>query len=169
MIISMIVAMSENNVIGNQNKLPWHLPADLRYFKKITLGKPIIMGRKTFATIGRPLPGRQNIIVSRDENFKVESCEVVHTIAAALQSAEPASEVFIIGGGELYKQTLSSVDNLYVTLVHDTIDGDTFFPFIDPLIWHEVSRIKQMRDEKNNFDYSFILYKKNSIYSAYFL
>lgn len=159
MIISAIVAMSENRVIGVNNQLPWHLPADLRYFKKITLGKPMIMGRKTFESIGKILPGRLNIIITRDQNYSVEGARVVHSLEDALKLADQ-NEMVIIGGAQLFNEALSKIQRLYLTLIHAQIEGDAFFPIINMNHWKEVSREDHFKDEKNGYDYSFIVLEK---------
>jgi dihydrofolate reductase len=158
--LSAIVAMSENRVIGNDNRLPWHLPADLQHFKLVTLGKPIIMGRKTFESIGRPLPGRQNIIVTRDVDFLAPGCVVVHSIEAAISAASDQEEAFVIGGALLYEQMLPLVQCLYLTVIHQAFEGDTFFPVIDMSEWTQVEEIRPELDEKNVYSYSFIVLKR---------
>lgn len=159
--LSAIVAMSENHVIGNENRLPWHLPADLQHFKQVTLGKPIIMGRKTFQSIGRPLPGRQNIVVSRDAHFLAEGCNVVGSIEAALQLVTEQEEVFVIGGVHLYEQMLPLVRRLYLTVIHKDIQGDAYFPEINFDDWVMVERVDHQADEKNEYDYSFEVWNRN--------
>lgn len=124
--LSFIVAMDENNVIGKDNDLPWYLPNDLKYFKKMTSGHTIIMGRKTFESIGRPLPNRKNIVLTRDQQYKAEGCTVIHSVDE-LESYLHEDEVFLIGGAELFKTTLPKADRLYITRIHATFDGDTFF------------------------------------------
>jgi dihydrofolate reductase len=154
--ISAIFAMSENHVIGNKNKLPWHLPADLLYFKKITSGKPIIMGRKTFLSIGRPLPNRRNIIISRDKNFNAAGCDVFHSIEAATKALNDYEEVFVIGGAQLFIGFLPYIERLYLTLIHKTFSGDAYFPDLDASQWQEISRINHTADSENPYPYSFI-------------
>ena len=126
--ISIIVAMADKRVIGHDNRLPWHLPADLKHFKATTMGKPIIMGRKTWESIGRPLPGRTNIVVTRDPRYTADGCVVVHSIDAALQACSGNEEVMVIGGAEFYRQVLPEASTLYLTLVHDEFEGDALFP-----------------------------------------
>jgi dihydrofolate reductase len=158
--IALVVAMAENNVIGKDNKLIWHLPADLKHFKQITSGHPIIMGRKTFESIGKPLPNRTNIIVTRQTELEVAGCLVANSLAEALMLAQQLdSEVFVIGGAEIYQQALFLADTIYVTKVHHSFEGDTFFPEIDSVLWQEVSREKHEPDEKNSYPYSFVTYK----------
>lgn len=154
--ISIIVAMAENRVIGRDNQLPWHLPADLKHFKATTLGKPILMGRKTWESIGRPLPERTNIVITRDENYTASGCVVVHSLDAALRAAEHHAEVMIIGGAELYRQVLPQADTLYLTLVHGEFEGDTRFPQWETDAWREVERIDHEADDRNPHAYSFI-------------
>ncbi len=156
--ISIIVATSLNNAIGKNNKLLWHLPADLKFFKTTTIGCPVIMGRKTFQSIGRVLPGRKNIVITRDENFNATNDFDIKTessIENALKHLANEQEVFIIGGGEIYKQALNRVTTIYKTLVNTDVDGDVFFTEIDlqqfELVWEE----KYLADEKNKFDYTF--------------
>lgn len=132
--ISLIVALSANRVIGEGNKLPWHLPEDLKRFKRITSGHPVIMGRKTYESIGRLLPGRMNIIITRNENYRIEGAVVVHSLVAAYEAAGAApggEEIFVIGGGEIFSMALPQADKLYLTWVKKRIEGDTFFPEID--------------------------------------
>jgi dihydrofolate reductase len=158
--ISAICAMSENRVIGNQNKLPWHLPADLQHFKKVTLGKPILLGRKTYESIGRPLPDRCNVVITRDMQFQAPGCLVVNSIEHALKAVAYSDEVFIIGGALLYHQTLAMTQRLYLTLIHQDFEGDTFFPDISLQEWAETERIHHEADDKNPYAYSFIVLDK---------
>jgi dihydrofolate reductase len=137
--ISIIVAASANNVIGDDGELPWYLPEDLKRFKATTMGKPMIMGRATFDSIGRALPGRRSIILTRQEGFKAEGCDVVPTIEAALASAGDADEVMIVGGGEIYRQFLPMADRIYLTRVQAEINGDTLFPELDMNEWDVVA------------------------------
>ena len=161
--ISIIVAVSENQVIGVDNQLPWHLPADLRYFKSLTTNHPIIMGRKTYDSIGRPLPNRENIIITRNTHFKHDGLVVVHSIEAALQHCQQQQhdEVFIIGGDTIYQQSISMANRIYLTRVHTYIEhGTAFFPVLDET-WQLVSAEAHTRDEKNDMDYTFEVYEKN--------
>jgi dihydrofolate reductase len=151
-----IVAMSENRVIGKNNQLPWHLPADLKHFKTITMGKPILMGRKTFESIGRPLPGRCNVIITRDEAFQAPGCVVANSIATALASVSDNDEVFVIGGAALFQQMLPIIKRLYLTVIHHPFDGDTFFPDIHDAEWNEVARENHQPNVENPYAYSFI-------------
>ena len=156
-ILSLVVAMARNGVIGRDNTLPWRLPADLRHFPAVTMGKPVVMGRKTFESIGRPLPGRSNIVVTRDPAYTAEGCVVVHSIEAALAAAGDAEEVMIIGGAEFYRQLLPRADRIYLTWIDAEFEGDTWFPELDPGRWHERSREDHVPDADNPHPYSFIL------------
>ena len=154
--IAAIVAMSENRVIGVDNTLPWHLKADLQHFKKLTTGHAVIMGRKTFESIGRPLPNRENIIVTRNLDFSAEGCLVMHDLNEVIAYAKQQESVFIIGGAQLYQATLNHVDTLYITEVHTSLEGDAFFPELNSDEWLEVSRERFSNNEENDFDYSFV-------------
>ena len=159
-ILSMVVATANNRVIGKDNDMPWHLPADLAYFKKTTLGKPVIMGRKTYESIGRPLPGRQNIVISRDINYKAEGVETVTSVDAALALVSEIEEVMVIGGGAIYQHCLPAADRLYITHIEAEIEGDTQFPFYDTNIWKKVSSSIRLADEKNAYNLDFCVYEK---------
>ena len=165
-ILSMIVATADNNIIGKDNDMPWHLPADLAYFKKATLGKPIIMGRKTFESIGRPLPGRRNIVISRDENYQAEGIDSVTSVEQALalvdgrDGNEGAEEIMVIGGGAIYAHCLPKADRLYVTHIKAAIDGDTQFPNYDDGSWQKVNSEVRDSDEKNVHQLDFCVYEK---------
>ena len=154
--ISIVVAMAANRVIGKDNRLPWHLPADLKHFKETTMGKPILMGRKTWESIGRPLPGRTSIVITRDEAYEAPGCIVVHSIKAALQAAGEQEEVMIIGGAEFYRQVLAYADRIYLTRIHQDFEGDTRFPRLDEAEWKEAGRVDCEADESNPYAYSFI-------------
>jgi dihydrofolate reductase len=162
MIISCIVAVAKNNVIGKDNDIPWYLPADLQYFKKVTLNHAVIMGRNCYESIGRPLPKRTNIIVTRDPYFISSVCYVVRSIEEALSTAleQGEEEVFIIGGGQIYEQTKGIWDKLYITEVDLEVEGDVFFPEISTEEWTLVSESPQARNEKNIHDYTFKLYER---------
>jgi dihydrofolate reductase len=157
--ISFVVAMDENRAIGKDNTLPWHLPADLQYFKKVTMGKPIVMGRKTYESIGKPLPGRENIVVTRHLEYKAEGTTIVHSIDEVLK--KEAEEICVIGGTEIFKMFLPVADRLYITEIHDTFDADTFFPKLNEEVWTEVSREAGTVDEKNKYPHDFVVYEKN--------
>ena len=156
MIISLVVAMAENRVIGKHNQLPWRLPADLKRFRAVTLGKPVLMGRKTYESIGKPLPGRTNVVVTHEAEFRAPGCVVVHTPEAALAAAGDSPEVMVIGGASFYRQMLPRADRLYLTVIHVRFEGDAFFPEFDPGGWREVERVRHEPDEKNPYPYSFI-------------
>jgi dihydrofolate reductase len=159
--ISLIVAMASNRAIGLNGQMPWHLSADLKRFKQITMGHPIIMGRLTFEAIGRPLPGRINIIVSRNPGYEIENCIVVDSVEAAIShGCQLADEVFIIGGATLYEATLPMADTLYITQINQDFEGDTFFPDIDLSDWTEVEREDVVGDTKVGFGYSFLKLQK---------
>ncbi len=155
--ISAICAMSENHVIGKNNRLPWHLPADLAHFKKITWGKPILMGRKTYESIGRPLPGRCNVVITSNKDYQAAGCVIVHSVEQALEATKDSDEIFIIGGALLYQRTLPLIQRLYVTLIHQHIEGDTFFPELKREEWQEVGRTDHDADSNGAFSYSFIV------------
>lgn len=157
---AIVVALAENNVIGDNNQLIWHLPADLQFFKKITMGKPIVMGRKTFLSIGKPLPGRSNIVITRDKNFSISGLEIFHSVEEVLASFDTQQEVMIIGGAEIYRQFLPSVSRLYITRVHEKFSGDTFFPQFDYSEWKLISSEFHAKDEKNIYDFTFEFYER---------
>ncbi len=164
--LSIIVAVAENGVVGRDNGLPWHLPEDLKYFKKMTLGKPVVMGRKTYESIGRPLPERRNIVVSRQSGYAPHGVEVVASLPAALAlavaGAAPVEEVMVIGGAQIYREALPLADRLYVTEVHASVEGDAHFPAVDWTQWRECSRTRYEASEKNPYCYSFAVYNRNS-------
>jgi len=155
--VSIIAAVADNGVIGVNNQLPWKLPADLQHFKAITMGKPIIMGRKTYETIGRALPGRKNIVLTRIKHLAIPNCEVVHSFEDALAAAGDAKEVFVIGGATIYEEALPHATKLYITQVHADIEGDTYFPYYDKSRWQEISRESHDPDPQNEHPYSFLL------------
>lgn len=160
-ILSMIVAHADNRIIGKDNDMPWHLPADLAYFKKTTLGKPVIMGRKTFESIGRPLPGRLNIVISRDQHYQADGVVTVTSVAKALSAAGEVGEVMVIGGGAIYQHCLPSADRLYVTHINAAIDGDTQFPEYNvENDWKKVSSEVRKADDKNSYDLDFCIYHR---------
>lgn len=161
MAISLIVAAAENQVIGKDNALLWHLSADLKRFKALTTGHPVIMGRKTFESIGKPLPNRKNIVISRSLPA-IEGCEVVASVGDALAAVTPGADAFIIGGGSVYEALWHVADRLYLTVVKTELEGDTFIPEIKPEEWKEVRREDFDADEKNEFGYSFIDYVRVS-------
>ncbi|MCE2495800.1 MAG: dihydrofolate reductase [Flavobacteriales bacterium] len=153
--LSMIVAASENNAIGKYNELLWHLPKDLKYFKEVTSGHCIIMGRKTFDSIGKPLPKRRNIVITRREEFEVEGVEVANDIEAAIDMVGEDQEPFIVGGGTIYEQALHYVNRVYLTRVHAHVNGDTFFPELDLNEWQRVLHESHKKDAKHAYDFSF--------------
>jgi dihydrofolate reductase len=158
--LSIICAMDENRLIGKNNELPWHLPADLAFFKQNTLGKPILMGRKTYESIGRPLPGRQNIIITSNGDYRIEGCDICQSIDEALELAADQQEIMLIGGASLYQQTLDKAQQLYLTRIHSSFEGDAWFPEFNLDDWIEVWREDRFADEKNQYDFSFIKYSR---------
>lgn len=155
--VKIIVAMSKNRVIGNNNQLIWKLSSDLKRFKELTTGNPVVMGRKTFESIGKPLPNRRNIIITRNNDYIVEGCEIVSSLEEALLLTN--NNCFIIGGGEIYKQALDITDKIYLTLVHKDFEGDTIFPELSKE-WAKISRKDFEADDKNQYKYSFIEYER---------
>jgi len=162
MILSIITAMDENRLIGKENGLPWKLPADLQFFKKVTMSKPIIMGRKTFESIGRPLPGRRNIIITRDQSFRADGCEVVFSPESAVDAVSNVDEAMVIGGANIYQQLIPSADRLYLTKVAGEFDGDAWFPEINFSEWQLSEKEDHLADEKNETDYSFQVFDRIS-------
>ncbi len=158
--LAIIVATDEQGLIGKDNDLPWRLSADLQHFKRVTMDKPIVMGRRTHESIGRPLPGRQNIVITSRADFEAPGCDVVHSLEDALALCADREEVMIMGGASLYQQTLPLADKLYLTLVHTRLDGDTWFPDWSVDDWECISREQHPADEKNDYDYSFMLYQR---------
>lgn len=152
--------MDDNGVIGTNGGLPWRLSSDLKHFKEITMGKPIVMGRKTHESIGRPLPGRENIILTRDQNYKAEGCTVLHSDDDLLVHCRYHEEVMIMGGAELYRQFLDRAHLIYLTEVHARVEGDTYFPDYNPDIWDEVAREDFRAGDDNEYDYSFVVLKR---------
>lgn len=159
--LSLIVAVSENDVIGKDNDLIWHLKNDLKRFKALTSGHCIIMGRKTFESFPKPLPNRTHIVITRQESYNApDGIIVVNSLEAALKMAKQDTNPFIIGGGEIYKQALKIVDTIEFTRVHHNFEGDTFFPVINETIWKETNRIFNKKDDLHKFDFSYITYKR---------
>ncbi len=152
--------MAKGRVIGKDNDLIWHLPDDLKHFKNLTKGHHVIMGRKTYESMGKPLPGRTNIVITRQKDFKADGCILVNTIEEGIQKAEGDSQPFIIGGGEIYKQALKYAQTMELTEVNGEFDGDTFFPTFDESQWKEVSRTHHPVDEKHKYSFDFIQYSK---------
>jgi dihydrofolate reductase len=157
--IAIIVAIDQNNTLGKNNRLPWHLPADLAYFKAATMGHPIVMGRKTHEAIGRPLPGRQNIILTRDASYQAHGCVVVHSVQEVLEGYA-GEDVFVIGGAQVIKTFLPYTDRLYVTRIEERFEGDVFFPEIEPNEWQFVSTRQGVTDENNPYTYYFLIYER---------
>lgn len=160
--IAIIAAVSENNVIGNKNKIPWHLPADLKYFKKTTLGHPVIMGQNTYESIGKPLPKRVNIVLSDNKNYKADGCFVFNSIPEAIKYLKNKryKKAFVIGGASIYKQFISSADTIYLTRVLHRFKGDTYFPHIDADKWKVIKDKKYPKDDNNPYDMVFMIYKR---------
>ena len=159
--LALIVAMDENRLIGSNNGLPWHLPADLAFFKRTTLGKPVIMGRKTHESIGRPLPGRKNIVITSDRDYQAEGCEVVHSLEQALTACGEADEAMLIGGASLYQQTLEEATVLYITHIHHRFDGDTWFPDFDRDQWVVSEQQELAADAQNPYSCTFVKYVRD--------
>ncbi|MGF1642084.1 MAG: dihydrofolate reductase [Thiotrichales bacterium] len=161
MIVSLIAAIAHGGVLGRDNVMPWHLPADLKHFRALTVGKPIIMGRRTFESLGgRLLPERLNIILTRDTAFRVDGAVVANDVAAALAAAEPAGEVMIIGGAEVYRLFLARAQRLYLTEIDAAIDGDTYFPSYDRDDWTEIAREHRPADARNSYAVDFVEYRR---------
>ncbi len=160
--ITLIAAIGNNNELGKDNDLIWHLPADLKRFKKITSGHTILMGRNTFESIGKPLPNRKSVIITRNKRYQKEDCEIVHSLEEAIELVKDCQDVFIIGGAQIYKEAIQKklVDQLDITQVHNDFEADVFFPSIDLTSWKEFSREDFVPDDKNKYHYSFIKYKK---------
>ncbi|MBX9996073.1 dihydrofolate reductase [Priestia aryabhattai] len=162
MVISFIFAMDKNRLIGKGNSLPWHLPADLKFFKQVTTGHPVVMGRKTHESIGKPLPGRENIILTRNISYDAKGCTVLNSISAIEEMGKKEKkEIFIIGGAEIYKLAFPIADRLYITTIDEEFEGDTYFPEFNESEWRLVSREKGLKDEKNPYDYYFTIYERN--------
>ncbi len=162
--ISILVAYDNKGVIGKNNELPWYLPSDLRRFKQLTVGHPVLMGRKTFDSIikrlGHPLPDRTNIVLTLDAKFKHDGATVVNDLDTALAMAQSEDEVFVIGGAEIFRQTLSVADRIYATEINADIDGDVYFPKFDRASWTELERSENASDVKNPYDYAFVIYER---------
>jgi len=160
MTISIIVAISQNHAIGKDNKLLWHLPNDLKHFKTKTSGHTVIMGRKTYDSVGKPLPNRRNIVITRQQ-LDIPGCEVVNSLNDALALCKTDEEIFIVGGAEIYRQAMSITNKIYLTIVHQNFDGDTYFPEIEENIWAETEREDFQPDEKNKLAHSFITLERH--------
>ena len=163
MLLSLIVAIDQKGVIGMDDAIPWRISSDMKHFKSITMGKPIIMGRKTHESIGRALPGRENIVISREENYSADGCTVLHSLEEALVHCSTAAEVVIIGGRNIYRQTLDKADRIYLTQVHADVMGDVYFPVFDMTEWTEVERVDFQPDSKNEYPFSFLLLERKQL------
>jgi len=167
--LALIWAMSRNRTIGRNNALPWHLSEDLKYFKRVTMGKPVIMGRKTWESIGRPLPGRTNIVITRDSKFTAPGIKVVHSLDAAKALAESialidgADEAIVMGGAQIYELALPMADRLYLTQVHAEVEGDAHFPLFDLTQWEELGREDFQAAGPNPYDYSFVVLERPAL------
>lgn len=161
MSISLIAAVGRNYIIGCHGRMSWTLPADLQYFKRVTWGHPVIMGRKTFASIGRALPGRENVILTRDEDFKAPGCIIMHSVQEVLDRWKDSSEeAFIIGGGDIYRQCMPVADKLYITWIEQPFEGDTFFPDVSEKVWECISCTMGQVDVENTIGHTFCIYNK---------
>ncbi len=156
MIVSLVAAASDNNVIGKNNALPWRMPADMKFFKNLTIGHTVIMGRKTFESMGKPLQGRINIVITRNKDFKAEGCIVTDSLSEALIKCREEDEVFVVGGAEIYKQAVKDADKIYLTRIHGEFEGDAYFIDIHENEWKESKRSEFPADEKNPYPYAFI-------------
>ena len=158
--LSLIAAMDRNRAIGKDNAMPWHLPADLKHFRAVTWGKPIIMGRKTYDSLGRPLPGRTNIVLTRDPAFRPDGVEVAHSVREALQAAADAPEAVVIGGASVYARLLPEVERMYLTYIDAEFRGDTYFPPFNGEQWQELEREPHKADGDNLYDYTFVVLQR---------
>lgn len=156
MVVSIVVAMDRQQIIGRDNDLPWRLSDDLKHVKNITMGKPMIMGRKTHESIGKPLPGRENIIITRNKQYDSEGCTVFNSIDAALEYCSDHDEIILMGGEEIFRQAFGKVSRIYLTEVHAQVEGDTFFPDFNRTEWNEIERQDYKADDRNEYDYSFV-------------
>ncbi|HSN51478.1 MAG TPA: type 3 dihydrofolate reductase [Woeseiaceae bacterium] len=159
MTVSLVVAASKNNVIGRDRGLPWHLPDDLKHFKRITTGKPVIMGRRTFESIGKPLPDRRNIVMTRDADYAAEGCDVVSSVGEALELVGDADEVMVIGGGQVYREFLPHASRIYLTRVQAEVEGDTYFFDIDPGHWQLVSSERHDADDRHHYAFDLMVFE----------
>ena len=158
--VSLIVAMARNRVIGINNTLPWHLPADLKHFKALTMGHHIVMGRKTYESIGKPLPGRTSVVITRNRELKIDGCVMSRSLQEAIAACGSDEEIFIVGGAEIFEQALSLTDTLYVTEIQQDIAGDTHFPVFDKKLWREVSREQHSQEIPQPLEYHFVTYQR---------
>ncbi|MDH3547535.1 MAG: type 3 dihydrofolate reductase [Gammaproteobacteria bacterium] len=159
--ISIVVAVSKNHVIGSRGELPWRLSDDLKHFKALTIGKPIIMGRKTYESIGQPLPDRQNIVITRQTDYFAEGCDVVASVDSAIAAAGDADELMVIGGGDIYRLFLPLAKRIYMTRVQAEVAGDAYFPVLDAGEWRESMHDERAADQNNQFDYTFVTLERN--------
>jgi dihydrofolate reductase len=160
MIISLVAAASDNNVIGKNNALPWRMPADMKFFKNLTMGHTVVMGRKTYESMGKPLPGRKNIIITRNKDFRAEGCTVVASFGEIMELCKEEGEIFIVGGSEIYRLILNKADKIYLTRIHGIFDGDAYFIDIHDNEWEETKKTDCPADEKNPYPYAFIEYSR---------
>jgi len=160
MILSLVAAASDNNVIGKNNALPWRMPADMKFFRDVTMGHTVVMGRKTYESMMKPLAGRKNMVITRNEGYKAEGCIMVPSLIEVRQLCKDEGEVFIIGGAEIYNLSIEIADKIYLTRIHGHFEGDAYFPDIHADKWKETARRDFKADEKNPFDYSFIEYSR---------
>lgn len=158
--LSLIVAMAQNRTIGVNNTLPWRCPEDLKHFKALTMGHHLIMGRKTFDSIGKPLPGRTTVVVTRDRNLKIEGCLVAHSLPDAIASCGDDPEIFIVGGAEIYSQSLALADTLYITEIQQDVEGDAHFPVFATRVWQEVAREVRTQETPQPLNYHFVTYRR---------
>jgi dihydrofolate reductase len=158
--ISIIVAVAQNGVIGCENRLIWHIPEDLRRFKRMTTGHPVVMGRKTFESLGRPLPNRTNVVITRQKNYSAEGVQVVHSLEDAIQLFAPEEEIFVIGGAEVYRQAMPLADKFYLTVVGHDYQGDTYYPEWDHDQWHLISEERHEHGETFSHPFDFRLYER---------
>lgn len=163
--IALVAAVANNHVIGGANRLLWHLPADLKHFKELTMGHPMIMGRKTYESIGKALPGRRTIVVTRQQGFHAPDCEVAHSLPQAFSLIDSKDTVFVVGGSDIYAQTihLPQTKRLYITRIFAVFEGDAFFPDVDPVQWQLIERNTRKADEKNPYDMCFLVYKRKPV------
>ena len=164
MTMTLIAAMGQNRVIGNDGQLPWQMPADLKYFKAQTTGKPILMGRKTYESIGRPLPGRHNIVLTRNRQFSAEGVDVIYGLKELEERVSNESEIMVIGGAQIYEQCLATASRIILTVVHGEFEGDTFFPIIDPNVWFLRDSAHHSADEQNPWNYTFYDIRRDSAF-----
>lgn len=160
--LAIIVAMASNRTIGINNSLPWRIPEDLKHFKALTMGHYMIMGRKTFESIGKPLPGRTTVVVSRDRNLKIDGCVVAHSLQDAIAAGVSDSQIFVVGGAEIYAQALGLADRIYITEIQQDVVGDARFPEFDRMKWREVSREVHHQEMPESLDFHFVEYRRNS-------